>query len=89
MHHVFSVTSMESVRQPFRHPAIVNPLTGWLGQQLRLFAGGIYRFMSWHLKIYQRILWKKKKKRGPVVLNPFDPCLLTQKVSFSMEDVQS
>lgn len=40
MHHVFSVTSVGSVRQPFRHPVMVNPLTGWLGQRSGLFAGG-------------------------------------------------
>lgn len=39
MQRVFSVTSVGSVRQPFRHPVIVNPLTGWLGEQSGLFAG--------------------------------------------------
>lgn len=34
------VTSVGSVRQPFRHPAMVNPLTGWLGPQSGLLAGG-------------------------------------------------
>lgn len=66
MHHVFSVTSMGSVRQPFRHPVIVNPLTGWLGQQSGLFAGcrsAGRRDLLFHvlaLKMYQRILCKKK-----------------------------
>lgn len=37
---VFPVTSVGSVRQPFRHPAMVNPLTGWLAPQSGLLAGG-------------------------------------------------
>lgn len=94
MQRVCSVTSVGSVRQPCRHPVIVNPLTGWLGEQSGLFAGDrsagrrdIYSFMSRHLKIYQRILCKKKG--GPVVLNPFDRCFLAWQVDFSVEDVQS
>lgn len=69
MHCVFAVTSVGSVRQPFRHPAVVNPLTGWLTPPSGLLAGvqerreeGIYCFMSWHLETHQRILFAKAKE---------------------------
>lgn len=92
---VFPVTSVGSVRQPFRHPAMVNPLTGWLGPQSGLLAGGRRSAGRRDLLFHVLALRNTPKnplcqsQEGPVVLNPFDPCLLAWKVSCSMEDAES
>lgn len=67
MHHVFSVTSVGSVRQPFRHPVIVNPLTGWLGQQSGLFAGGRSaerRDLLFHVLALKKYIKESSAKKG-------------------------
>lgn len=94
MHRVFPVTSVGSVRQPFRHPAMVNPLSGWLGPQSGLLAGG--RSAGRRDLLFHVLALKNRPKdplcqsqEGPVVLNPFDPCLLAWKVSCSVDDVES
>lgn len=73
---------------------MVYPLTGWLGLQSGLLAGGRSAGRTdllFHVLALKNIPKNPlcQSQEGPVVLNPFDPCLLARKVNCSMEDVES